>query len=191
MIHSQSAAEMVIHVSIISGVCLSLAWCWEFLCTVPSGLSMPYLGLLPWGEPLNNPHGDYCEEFLPFCGENTHTTPSGSVTFAAYTTCWKVVMPIWLATKINEKTFLCDIKSVNRHWGISPWIAKSSRLSKPFNDSLAELLEKSKFLFNFKGADLMSPLRVPGELHLFVPVFVTDMPWIRLLSDAQLLLGGF
>lgn len=30
----------------------------------------------------------------------------------------------------------------------------------------------------------MSPLRVPGELHLFVPLLVTDMPWIRLSSDA-------
>lgn len=37
----------------------------------------------------------------------------------------------------------------------------------------------------------MSPLRVPAELHLFVPVFVTDMPWIRLLSDALFLLGSF
>lgn len=189
MIYSQSAAEMVIHVSIISGVCLSVPGAEKFLCT--SGLSMPYLSLLPGGEPLTNPHEDYCEEFLPFCGENTYPTLSNSIMFSAYTVCWEVVMPIWLATKINEKTFLCDVKSVNRHWGISPWIAKSSRLSKPFNDSLTELLEKLKFLLNFKGADLMSPLRVPGELPLFVPVFVTDMPWIRLLSDALFLLGSF
>lgn len=59
-----------------------------------------------------------------------------------------------------------------------------------FNDGLGELLEKLKLLLHFKGAGLMSPLRVPGELHLFVPGFVPDMPWIRLLSDALFLLGS-
>lgn len=55
----------------------------KFLCTVPCSLSMPYLSLLLWGEPLNNPHEDYYGEFLsvekillPLCPIVEHFLPT-------------------------------------------------------------------------------------------------------------------
>lgn len=121
---SQSAAEMVIHVSLVSGVCLSVAWYWE----VSLHCTFWFAHALPQPPAMGRTTEQSSWRLwwrIPFCGENTFTTLLNSVTFSAYTTCWEVVKLIWLATKINEKTFLCDTKSLNRHWGVSLWIAKS------------------------------------------------------------------